>query len=147
MNPTTKARLVQLNAKVAAKVTEFRSQEEDKGNGVAKAAAGVGLAGAAYGAGSYLRGRAWQKKTTGTTDNTLAGRLGALKSGHAMNVMAAKGAVAGAKRATGAATSAFVEGAKEKLAQAGSAAAPALQKARQAVASGAAATKKFVLRK
>jgi hypothetical protein len=117
MHTSTKARLVQLNAKVGKTVTEFVAREDDKKSTLGTAAKVAGAGALAYGVGSALRGRQWQKKVTGTVDNSPAGILGALRSGHSMNSMAAKGAIVGARKATGAATSAFVQGTKERAAQ------------------------------
>ena len=90
MNPTTKTRLTNLNARVAAKVVEFRAQDEE-GHKLRNTAIGAGVAGAGYGAAALYRGRKWQKDVTGAADNSVSGLVGALKTGHQMNKMAAAG--------------------------------------------------------
>lgn len=153
-SPRDIRRLRQLNAKLDQAI-EFRQQDED--STVKKAAVIGGLGAAAYGAGSILRGRAWQKKVTGAVDNSPSGLVGALKTGHSMNSIAVRGAVTGAK----AQTSAFVQGAKEKAAVGATKAYsgfnkgvdtvskamdPAINASRKAVSSGADALKKLRLK-
>lgn len=111
MHTSTKKRLIQLNSKLGKTVTEFVAIREDKDGLAKKAAVGAGVLGAGYAGASLLRGRQWQKKVVGAVDNSVPGLLGALKAGHQMNVIGARGAVRGAK----AGTSAFVQGSKEKL--------------------------------
>jgi len=101
MSNHTLTRLTELHAKTGA-VLEFAQRPQDEeSHTLRNAALGLGGAAAAYGAGSYMRGRNWQKSVTGAADNSPAGILGALKTGNRMNVIAARGAmgrgVAGAK--------------------------------------------------
>ena len=102
MSNHTLTRLTQLHAKTGA-VLEFAQRPQDEESHTLRNAAigvGGGLA-ATYGVGSYLRGRSAMKGLSGGVDNSPAGFLNSIKSGHRMNVTAARGAlgrgVAGAK--------------------------------------------------
>lgn len=85
MNPTTKARLVQLNAKVAATVTEFRSQDEES-HALRNTAIGVGALGAGYVGASALRGARRMKAEYGSGPSTVGQLLTATRMGHAANM-------------------------------------------------------------
>ena len=87
MTKSTKARLVNLDAKLTKKV-EFIAQQnpDDEMSATKKAAIGAGVLGAGYAGASILRGRQWQKNVLGQPDNSVSGLVGALKTGNRMNV-------------------------------------------------------------
>ena len=96
------SRLVQLDAELD-QVVEFVSrkpEDERSALGTAAKVGGVGTLG--YLGQSLARGRAWQKKVTGSADNSLSGLGGALRTGHSMNKMAARGAWRGIKNSSAA---------------------------------------------
>lgn len=102
MHKSTKSRLVQLNAKLGKRVELIaKNPDDDQMNTAEKVAIGAGTLAAGYGAGSLLRGRAWQKKVIGAPDNSVSGLLGALKTGHNANVADVSKFVAPAASAIG----------------------------------------------
>jgi hypothetical protein len=91
MNPSTKKRLQELDAKLG-KTVEFAvygRQEEDKPSMLKRAAIAAGAGAAAYGGLAYLRGRApvraWQTKVLGAPTTGVKGVMDAIKAGHNMN--------------------------------------------------------------
>lgn len=95
MNPSTRKRLTELNAKLDKTVElDIYVNKEDEPSFLKKAAIGAGTLAAGYGGLSYLRGRMWQNKVLGDRRPTgLSGALGAVRAGHIMNMRTARGAV------------------------------------------------------
>lgn len=102
MSKSFVSRLVQLDAELD-QVVEFvtrKPEDERSALGTAATVGGVGALG--YAGQSILRGRAWQKKVTGAADNSIGGLGAAFRTGHRMNVMAARGAWRGLKNSSAA---------------------------------------------
>lgn len=88
MNKSTKARLISLDAKLNRQV-EFVAQREEENHTLRNTAIGVGGLAAAYGAGSYIRGR---KSRVGPQLPGVQGVVNDAMAGHGQNVADVKNA-------------------------------------------------------
>lgn len=108
------SRLTQLDADLDEVIEFARSEpEEKKSHLVRNALVGAGGLAAAYGAGSFMRGRAARLAHTGKSNNSFRGIGQNIAVGHSMNVSDVKNAVAGAPGPIRQGYDATVEGARK----------------------------------